>query len=427
MASARSQGGGGNQVVSRSGKQVQAFYFQAFAIRKYTFHIAFAALLGASQSLVFQCGDTTCLVARRRILTYRFAVREEVFFEVVYQFHRFFKQLFVTAAVHQDCFRTEHFGYFRQYTRTALCNEEVGEHAQQRISRNAGESVGTAAFQTYTQFAQRHVHTFVLAGFRVEFAQQFHTFFVFVAHFLRHHELYTVGIVFTQKLAEYIRLVVFASQTYHKHGTCIGVQHHVAQYFLGVFVVIAQLRTAVVVRECHDCIHAFAVCLAAQAFCQLVDNTVYATHRGDNPYFVAYSHIAVFAAVSFKCQVLVRNVQFHFGGVVRIFQQSGKIGPDVVFVHPVALFLCGAGVSYGITVFNYIFAFRKIFQREFMSGGDILVQDDFLAVYYEFFTGRKCCDSHCNVVSRVDFQVLCFHILCFNWFRSIVSYYSSIV
>lgn len=80
----------------------------------------------------------------------------------------------------------------------------------------------------------------------------------------------------------------------------------------------------------------------------------------------------------------MRNVQFHFGGVVRIFQQSGKIGSNVVFVHPVALFPCGAGVSYGITVFNYILAFRKIFQREFMSGGNILVQDDFLAVYYEF-------------------------------------------
>ena len=201
---------------------------QAFAIRKHAVHVALAALLGTSQSLVFQCGDAAGFVARRRIFTYRFAVREEVFFEVVYQFHRFFKQLFVTAAVHQDCFRTEHFGYFRQYARTALRNEEVGEHTQQRVGRDAREAVGTAAFQAYAQLAQRHIHALVLAGFLVEFAQQLHAFFVFVAHFLRHHELHAVGIVFTQKLAEYIRLVVFASQAYHKYSSGIGMQHHVA-------------------------------------------------------------------------------------------------------------------------------------------------------------------------------------------------------
>lgn len=39
-------------------------------------------------------------------------------------------------------------------------------------------------------------------------------------------------------------------------------------------------------------------------------------------------------------------------------------------------------------VFNHIFAFCKIFQGELVSGRNILVQDNFLAVYYEFFTGR---------------------------------------
>ena len=45
-----------------------------------------------------------------------------------------------------------------------------------------------------------------------------------------------------------------------------------------------------------------------------------------------------------------------------------------------------SGMSY--TVFNHIFTFCKIFQGELVSGRNILVQDNFLAVYYEFFTGR---------------------------------------
>ena len=173
---------------------------------------------------------------------------------------------------------------------------------------------------------------------------------------------------------------------------------------------VAQLRAAVIVRECHDCVHAFALCLTAQAFRQLVDDAVYTAHRGDNPYLVAHSHITVFAAITFEGQVLVRNIQIHFGGIVCIFQQSGKIGLDVVFVHPVALLLSGAGVADGITVFNHIFAFRKILQRELVPGRNIFVQDDFLAVYYELFTCRQCHNGHCNVIGRINFQVLCFHM-----------------
>ena len=141
-------------------------------------------------------------------------------------------------------------------------------------------------------------------------------------------------------------------------------------------------------RKCHDCIYAFAFCLAAQSFCQLVDDTIYAAHCGDNPYFIAHSHVTVFAAVSFECQVFVRNIQVHFSRTVCIFQQAGKVCLDVVFVYPVSLFLYSAGVSDGIAVFNHIFTFCKIFQGELVSGRNILVQDNFLAVYYEFFTGR---------------------------------------
>ena len=44
-----------------------------------------------------------------------------------------FEQLLSAASVHQDRFRTKHFGNFCQYRSTTLSNQEVREHAQQRI------------------------------------------------------------------------------------------------------------------------------------------------------------------------------------------------------------------------------------------------------------------------------------------------------
>lgn len=135
--------------------------------------------------------------------------------------------------------------------------------------------------------------------------------------------------------------------------------------------------------KCHDCIYAFAFCLAAQSFCQLVDDTIYAAHCG-TIHISLRTPTSPFAAVSFECQVFVWDIQVYFGRVVCIFQQAGKVCLDVVFVYPVSLFLYSAGVSDGIAVFNHIFAFCKIFQGELVSGRNILVQDNFLAVYYEF-------------------------------------------
>ena len=61
-----------------------------------------------------------------------------------------FEQLLSAAAVHQDRFRTKHFGNLCQYRSTTLSNQEVREHAQQRIGGDPWETVRTTAFQTYT-------------------------------------------------------------------------------------------------------------------------------------------------------------------------------------------------------------------------------------------------------------------------------------
>ena len=80
---------------------------------------------------------------------------------------------------------------------------------------------------------------------------------------MSYHKFHAVCVIITQKLAENIRLVVLATQTDNQYGSCIGMQNHVAENFLGILVVITQLRTAIVVRKSHDGVHAFTVGFAA--------------------------------------------------------------------------------------------------------------------------------------------------------------------
>ncbi len=63
----------------------------------------------------------------------------------------------------------------------------------------------------------------------------------------------------------------------------------------------------------------------------------------------------------------------------------------------------------GISVFNDVFAFRKIFQCEFVSRQEYFGSGDSFPFHRQFFTSRECCDGHCNIVGGIDFQVLCFH------------------
>ena len=80
-------------------------------------------------------------------------------------------------------------------------------------------------------------------------------------------------------------------------------QHHVAEDFLCILVVVAQLGAAVIMGISHDGIHALSARFAAQAFGKLVDDSVHAAHCRNNPYLVAHTYVAVLTFVPSKGQV----------------------------------------------------------------------------------------------------------------------------
>ena len=80
------------------------------------------------------------------------------------------------------------------------------------------------------------------AGLLVEAAEDFEAGFNFVAlDFLAHHEFDAGAVIVATEFLEDLRLVVFASESYHEDAARIGVVHHVAEDLLVFLVVIAEL------------------------------------------------------------------------------------------------------------------------------------------------------------------------------------------
>ena len=136
---------------------------------------------------------------------------------------------------------------------------------------------------------------------------------------------------------------------------------------------------------------------------QLVGNAVHAAHGRDNPNLVSHAHVAVFAAVTFEGAVFMGDAKFHVDRVVRVFQQSGQVGLDLLLVNPMSLFYGHQRVSDGVTVFDYLVAFGKIFQRDFVSGGDVFGHGDGHAVHGDGFAGLEFRYGYGHIVGRVDF------------------------
>ena len=125
-------------------------------------------------------------------------------------------------------------------------------------------------------------------------------------------------------------------------------------------------------------------------------------YKNSDPYFVSYPYITVFATITFECKIFMRNIQRNLNRVVSIVQQSGEVGFDVRFVHPVTLFLCHPCMSDRVTVLDYIFAFSKVLQCEFMSRRNVFIQCNLNAIYRKMLSCREVNNGNGDVVGRIN-------------------------
>ena len=169
--------------------------------------------------------------------------------------HRLVKGGAVLATVHQDGLGPEHLGHFGKDGGAALGHDPVGEYTQQRVGRNAAETVGAAAFEAHAEFAHRNFRALVPGTDGVDFPEALHTVLDLVVHLLADKHLHAALIHGTDQLTEGVQLVVLAAQAHHQHAAGVGMMDHVGEDLAGILVVVTELGAAVIVREAHDSIH----------------------------------------------------------------------------------------------------------------------------------------------------------------------------
>ena len=181
--------------------------------------------------------------------------------------------------------------------------------------------------------------------------------------------------------------------------------YHVAQHFLGIFVVFAQLRATIIMRESHDSIYAFALGFGTQAFGNLINDTIHTTHGRDDPNFVTDTYVAILAHITFESQTLIGSSHFFQLRIVGIFQQTGQVGLDIFVAHPGTGYSIFDGMTNGITIFDNIFALGKVFQSKFMTGRDIFLQHYFLTFHVYHSTFFQFGNGNSHVVGGINFQM----------------------
>ena len=132
-----------------------------------------------------------------------------------------FKQFLRLAAVHQDRFRAEHLRHLGQDGRSAHGCQQVAEHADRRVCRDAGQPVGASAFEADRQLAGRAVAPTVLPHPRRQFLQQFHSRFRFILTFLADQETQAACVVLAEIRPDLFDPAVLASQAEQQYATGI--------------------------------------------------------------------------------------------------------------------------------------------------------------------------------------------------------------
>ena len=206
-----------------------------------------------------------------------------------------------------------------------------------------------------------------------QFPGQLQTVFHLILHLLADEHPHTGGLNGTHNLAEGVQLVVLASEAHHQNAAGIRVMDHIGQDRPGVFVIVSQLRAAVVVREGYDGVHGAHLAghfLAETAGDRLTD-PVHASHRGNDPDLVAHAHLAVLPDEAAEGAALPCRRDIRRNRIPGIVQQPFQVGFDAGMVHRRTGRDIPGHVTDGRAVFDDVLPFLQILQQDFVSAGKV--------------------------------------------------------
>src|SRR4029079_3607031 len=130
-----------------------------------------AAFLHSAERLFLECRDAAGEISRRRILADRLAVIDEVFLEAPNQIADVAGNFGAGRMLHEKVLGAEDFRNFGQDRPAPGGIDAGGDAADQRVGRNAAETIRTAALQANDKIGQWTRRAPVLLSDSDEFVQ----------------------------------------------------------------------------------------------------------------------------------------------------------------------------------------------------------------------------------------------------------------
>lgn len=165
-------------------------------------------------------------------------------------------------------------------------------------------------------------------------------------------------VIFATKLFEDSWLIVFASESDHKDASCVRMMHHIAQYFLCIFVIAAKLRASVVVWESEYSVYSFGTCLGIDSVYNLLHDSIDTSHGRNDPYLVSYSCLSIFAEISFECAfpAAAERLYYRFAFYSAVVKLSSKICLYIMIIKECTACDVMLGMADRESIFYYIFS-----------------------------------------------------------------------
>ena len=374
-------GRGGDQVIAGAVEHIQPLGHHRVAVADDVHDGGGAAFLDTAAALVLQGGDAALLVARGGVVVNHLVVADEVLFEAVDHLLRLDEDVVVDAAIHQEALGTEHLGHLGQDGGAAALAHHIGEAADGGVGGDAGQAIRAAALHADHQLTDGNGLALELTGISSQLLEDLAGRGELVVHVLAGQELDPVVVVLAQLFHELVMLEVLTAQMQHQNGSGIGMADEGGQQLAGLCVVMAGLAAAEGMGEGVEALDGAGdeVLIVGH---HLLGDVVDTADGGDDPDLVADGGAAILAAEAHKGlrSRLGQGSQIG-GGVVAVLHLTGKVGVDIVGVHPGARLGIGGGVADGEAVFDDVLAVLDGLHGHFMALGNILQRSDGKAVY----------------------------------------------
>ena len=309
----------------------------------------------------------------------------------------------VLATRHQDGLRTKHFRDLSKNCSTSLRYDPVRESSKKRICGNSREAVRTAALEAHLKFADRHVFTMVILSRLGNLPEEIHAMLHLVTlDLLRFHELHSGFVYLTHKLSECAELIVLTTKSNDENTGSIRVMNHISQNISGVFMVSAELRTSVIMRECYHLLNRRILReFLLELLLNVLSHSVHTSDCRNDPKFVTHACTTVLSLISHEERLLSSRSDFCQFRFVSVLQKALKIGLQIGMIDNITLLYRAQEMTYRESVLDHIGSLLHILKGYLMTCRNRFLSTYINTIDIEALSSLDIMNGNGNIICRI--------------------------